>query len=357
MRTTSPPTSPPSPGCRRRGHVHGAATTPPSTGSDDDPGDHDQADDRRRPHRRRGRLRTGRPGQADLRERRLHQLPHAEGRGRDRDGRTQPRRSEAAEGDTVVDRVTNGKGVMPSFKGQLTPAQIDAVAAYVSTSPASSARHRSASWPRLPWDVGLRTRRFANERLVVLVGLGGGLRALHRARARPRAPLRRHRLQVPGLEPDPGLDPDAARARRLRPLPARDGADPARRRSPRSGCSSCRTRRTSSPTSSISRRRARRRSGSTASSCPPSPGRACCSASSRSTSCTPSPGTVSVAPVGWLGVFGVLALVSAGVYLGRVKRWNSWDLLTQPGAHARAAARPPRRPGFARPGGRRHASR
>jgi uncharacterized membrane protein len=35
---------------------------------------------------------------------------------------------------------------------------------------------------------------------------------------------------------------------------------------------------------------------------------------------------------GWLGVFAVLALVSAGVYLGRVKRWNSWDLLTQPGS-------------------------
>jgi mono/diheme cytochrome c family protein len=33
----------------------------------------------------------------------------------------------------VVDRVTNGKGVMPSFKGQLTPQQIAAVAAYVST--------------------------------------------------------------------------------------------------------------------------------------------------------------------------------------------------------------------------------
>jgi uncharacterized membrane protein len=37
------------------------------------------------------------------------------------------------------------------------------------------------------------------------------------------------------------------------------------------------------------------------------------------------------APVGWLGVLVVLALVSAGVYLGRVKRWNSWDMLTQPG--------------------------
>ena len=34
----------------------------------------------------------------------------------------------------------------------------------------------------------------------------------------------------------------------------------------------------------------------------------------------------------WVGVLGVLALVSVGVYLGRVKRWNSWDLFTQPGA-------------------------
>jgi mono/diheme cytochrome c family protein len=33
----------------------------------------------------------------------------------------------------VVDRVTNGKGEMPSFKGQLTPFQIKSVAAYVYT--------------------------------------------------------------------------------------------------------------------------------------------------------------------------------------------------------------------------------
>jgi len=33
----------------------------------------------------------------------------------------------------VVDRVTNGKGVMPAFKGQLTEKQIEDVAAYVST--------------------------------------------------------------------------------------------------------------------------------------------------------------------------------------------------------------------------------
>lgn len=34
----------------------------------------------------------------------------------------------------VVDRVTNGKGVMPSFKGQLTDEQINDVAAFVSES-------------------------------------------------------------------------------------------------------------------------------------------------------------------------------------------------------------------------------
>ena len=33
----------------------------------------------------------------------------------------------------VVERVTNGKGVMPSFKGQLSEQQIQDVAAYVSS--------------------------------------------------------------------------------------------------------------------------------------------------------------------------------------------------------------------------------
>ena len=33
----------------------------------------------------------------------------------------------------VADRVTNGKGVMPSFRGQLSETEIDAVATYVST--------------------------------------------------------------------------------------------------------------------------------------------------------------------------------------------------------------------------------
>jgi cbb3-type cytochrome c oxidase subunit III len=36
--------------------------------------------------------------------------------------------------DLVVDRVTNGRGAMPPFKGRLTVAQIEAVAKYVSTS-------------------------------------------------------------------------------------------------------------------------------------------------------------------------------------------------------------------------------
>jgi cytochrome c6 len=36
--------------------------------------------------------------------------------------------------DKVVERVTEGKGVMPSFKGQLTASQIRSVAAFVSTS-------------------------------------------------------------------------------------------------------------------------------------------------------------------------------------------------------------------------------
>ena len=35
---------------------------------------------------------------------------------------------------TVVHQVTNGGAVMPAFKGKLTPAQIQAVATYVSSS-------------------------------------------------------------------------------------------------------------------------------------------------------------------------------------------------------------------------------
>jgi len=35
--------------------------------------------------------------------------------------------------------------------------------------------------------------------------------------------------------------------------------------------------------------------------------------------------------VGWMGALTVLALTSAGVYLGRFLQWNSWDLLVRPG--------------------------
>ena len=38
------------------------------------------------------------------------------------------------------------------------------------------------------------------------------------------------------------------------------------------------------------------------------------------------------AAIGWSWVCGALALVSVGVYLGRFKNWNSWDLLVRPGA-------------------------
>ena len=40
--------------------------------------------------------------------------------------------------DKVVERVTEGKGVMPSFKGQLTASQISSVAAFVSSSTGGS---------------------------------------------------------------------------------------------------------------------------------------------------------------------------------------------------------------------------
>lgn len=35
---------------------------------------------------------------------------------------------------------------------------------------------------------------------------------------------------------------------------------------------------------------------------------------------------------GWAAIVSVLGLSSFGVYLGRVQRWNSWDVATQPGS-------------------------
>jgi uncharacterized membrane protein len=38
--------------------------------------------------------------------------------------------------------------------------------------------------------------------------------------------------------------------------------------------------------------------------------------------------------IGWIAVVGSVGLCAIGVVIGRFQRWNSWDLLTQPGAVA-----------------------
>ena len=173
-----------------RRHVHRCGDHAcASTGSDDDPGDHDHADDHDDDDRRRGRLRTGRPGQAGFRDRRLHQLPHAEGRERDRDGRTRTSTTPSRPR-LVVDRVTNGKGVMPSFKGQLTPQQIARGRGLRLHRRRHVGETAAPRWPRLPWTHGLAHPPVAQRAARRPRRARGRLGAVPRAGARPRAPLR-----------------------------------------------------------------------------------------------------------------------------------------------------------------------
>ena len=61
----------------------------------------------------------------------MRQLPYA--RGRRREGTVGPNLDEKKpSAELVIDRVTNGKGVMPAFEGKLTEQQIEEIAAYVS---------------------------------------------------------------------------------------------------------------------------------------------------------------------------------------------------------------------------------
>ena len=163
------------------------------------------------------------------------------------------------------------------------------------------------------------------------------VRAEPRARARPRAPLL-DRLPVPGLEPAPRVGAARARARRLRPY----------RRDAR--CSG-----------------SRRRSSLWLLFLPNAPYIVTDFVHLSAGSHAPLwfdgvelsafawtgmlLGFVSLylihavirhrfgAIAGWGACFACSHSSSVGVYLGRVKRWNSWDVLTQPGASSRSCRR------------------
>jgi sulfite dehydrogenase len=67
----------------------------------------------------------------------VHRLSHPRGRGVDR--AVGPNLDQAKPpASLVVDRVTHGKGAMPSFEGQLSETQIQDVAAYVSSAAGTS---------------------------------------------------------------------------------------------------------------------------------------------------------------------------------------------------------------------------
>ena len=88
---------------------------------------------RRRPHDDRPARRAPPPRARQLFVHELRQLPHAQGR-RDATGAVGPNLDDLKPSlARVAAQVTNGGTIMPSFKGSLTPAQIAAVAAYVSS--------------------------------------------------------------------------------------------------------------------------------------------------------------------------------------------------------------------------------
>ena len=89
-----------------------------------------------RPRRPDGRhlARGGRGREGGVRVGGLRRVPRPRGGGLGGEDRAEPGRREAIRRGDVIDVVTNGKGVMPGYRGKLTPGQIEQLAAFVSTS-------------------------------------------------------------------------------------------------------------------------------------------------------------------------------------------------------------------------------